>query len=95
MDLHGKPLKAISMVYLDIRERLAQFLLSVDPVNFTSEPEIIIEDVDTGLGGTEKSRIYTHFCSGKLFEQVTLMVRNKVAEMQLQFALFCLLMKQR
>ena len=77
VDLHGKPLKAISMVYLDIRERLAQFLLSVDPVNFTSEPEIIIEDVDTGLGGTEKSRIYTHFCSSKLFEQVTLMVRKQ------------------
>jgi hypothetical protein len=53
VDLHGKPLKAISMVYLDIRERLAQFLLSVDPVNFTSAPEIIIEVVDTGFGNTE------------------------------------------
>ena len=77
VDLHGKPLKAISMVYLDIRERLAQFLLSVDPVNFTSEPEIIIEDVDTGFGDTERSRVYTHFCSGKLFEQVTAMVRKQ------------------
>ena len=77
VDLHGKPLKAISMVYLDIRERLAQFLLSIDPDNFTTEPEVIIEDVDTGFGRTEKSRVYTHFCSGKLFEQVTAMVRKQ------------------
>ena len=77
VDLHGKPLKAISMVYLDIRERLAQFLLSIDPDNFTTEPEVVIEDVDTGFGRTEKSRVYTHFCSGKLFEQVTAMVRKQ------------------
>ena len=76
-DLHGKPLKAISMVYLDIRERLAQFLLSIDPENFTSEPQVIMENVDTGFGTTERSRVYTHFCSGKLFEQVTAMVRQQ------------------
>jgi hypothetical protein len=64
VDLKGKPLKAISMVYLDIRERLSQFLLSLDPDFFSSEPEIIIRDVDSGFGTTEKSRVYTHFCSG-------------------------------
>ena len=56
VDLKGKPLKAISMVYLDIRERLSQFLLSLDPDFFSSEPEIIIMDVDSGFGTTEKVR---------------------------------------
>ena len=77
VDLKGKPLKAISMVYLDIRERLSQFLLSLDPDFFSSEPEIIIMDVDSGFGTTEKSRVYTHFCSGMLFERVTEMVRKR------------------
>ena len=94
-DLHGKPLKAISMVYLDIRERLAQFLLSVDPVNFTSEPEIIIEDVDTGLGGTEKVASIHISVRASFLNKLLLWSENKVAEMQSQFALFCLLMKQR
>ena len=79
VDLHGKPLKAIPMVYLDIRERLAQFLLSIDPKNFTTEPEVIFEDVDTGFGTVERSRVYTHFCSGKLFEQISVMVRKQIA----------------
>lgn len=76
-DLCGKPLASISMVHLDIRERLAEYLLHIDPDDFSAYPEVTMDDVETGLGTTEKSRVYTHFGTGKLFERISLMVQSE------------------
>ena len=71
-DLKGRPLQPISMVHMDIRERLAEALLyEVDPEEFQAKPIITIATV-----GDETTRVYTSFASGKYFETLSKRIRE-------------------
>jgi hypothetical protein len=68
-DSNGNPLRSISTVYMDIRERLAEALLfDVDPKDFHAQP--IKDDIVILDDGTQ-SRVYRKFVSGRYFEQLS------------------------
>ena len=68
-DSNGKPLRSISAVYMDIRERLAEALLfDVDPKDFHAQP---IKDDIVNLDDGTQSRVYRKFVSGQYFEQLS------------------------
>jgi hypothetical protein len=71
-DLKGRPLQPISMVHMDIRERLAEALLyEVDPKEFQAKPIITMTTV-----GDETTRVYSSFASGKYFEALSKRIRE-------------------
>ena len=70
--MKGRRLQSISMMHMDVRERLAEALLyEVDPQEFQATPIIAMATVED-----KTTRIYTSFASGQYFETLSKRIRE-------------------